>query len=308
MTARRTSTDYASSSTITWLAWTVMLLAGSLTAILWRELGGGEPYWWSWVQTLGLLALSSLTFIRSSLKPLRGFIIILLATYFLGYGNPPLPWGLIPFVRSLPEWMNWANQAPWAISNIMLHLLRLSPAIVILTFLLLTGLKRKELFLDTGKIDALVKPSKLLGMKKPEPWTRIGVIFAFIFTSVTLLFLTATWKLPQDALVNVVPLIPAALSIATINAFNEEFTLRAAPLSTLSPAIGGKQSLLITTVNFGLGHFYGVPNGVPGVLLSSFLGWFLGKSLLETKGFFWAWLIHFLPDAFIFTFYAMLAA
>ena len=62
--------------------------------------------------------------------------------------------------------------------------------------------------------------------------------------------------------------------------------------------------MAITTVFFGLGHFYGVPNGVPGVLLSSFLGWFLGKSLLETKGFFWAWLLHFLPDVIIFTFYA----
>jgi ABC-type antimicrobial peptide transport system permease subunit len=50
-----------------------------------------------------------------------------------------------------------------------------------------------------------------------------------------------------------------------------------------------------------------VPSGILGVLLSSFLGWFLGKSMLETKGFTWAWLIHFLPDAFIFTFFAISA-
>ena len=64
---------------------------------------------------------------------------------------------------------------------------------------------------------------------------------------------------------------------------------------------------MITTVYFGLGHFYGIPNNVPGLLMSAFLGWFLGKSLLETKGFFWAWVIHFLPDALIFTFLAMSA-
>ncbi|MFB0523595.1 MAG: hypothetical protein ACETV1_07555 [Candidatus Bathyarchaeia archaeon] len=45
-----------------------------------------------------------------------------------------------------------------------------------------------------------------------------------------------------------------------------------------------------------------------GVILSSFLGWFLGKSLLETEGFFWAWLSHFIADIFIFTFAAMTAA
>lgn len=99
--------------------------------------------------------------------------------------------------------------------------------------------------------------------------------------------------------------LPGALLIAAMNAFNEEFTLRAAPISTLLPVIGKQQALMITTVYFGLGHFYGVPNNVPSVLISAFLGWFLGKSLLETKGFFWALLIHFLPDAFIFTFFAM---
>jgi ABC-type antimicrobial peptide transport system permease subunit len=64
---------------------------------------------------------------------------------------------------------------------------------------------------------------------------------------------------------------------------------------------------LITTIFFGLGHFYGVPSGVLGVILSSFLGWFLGKSLFETKGFFWAWLCHFSSDIFIFTFAAIAA-
>jgi len=110
-----------------------------------------------------------------------------------------------------------------------------------------------------------------------------------------------------DAFEKALPLIPAALLIALINAFNEEFTLRAAPLSTLWNTVGKQQALMITTVFFGLGHFYGVPSGIIGVLLSSFLGWFLGKSMLETKGFFWAWLIHFLPDAFIFTFFAISA-
>lgn len=58
---------------------------------------------------------------------------------------------------------------------------------------------------------------------------------------------------------------------------------------------------------FGVGHFYGIPNGVVGVLLTGFLGWFLGKSMLETGGFFWAWLIHFMQDVVIFAFLAMLA-
>ncbi len=111
----------------------------------------------------------------------------------------------------------------------------------------------------------------------------------------------------MNAVIQALPLTPVVILIAVINAFNEEFTLRAAPISELFSVVGKKQALMITTLFFGLGHFYGVPSGLLGVLLASFLGWFLGKSMIETKGFFWAWFIHFLPDAFIFTFFAISA-
>ena len=307
MMERKTQTSLTQPATLTWLAWATMLLASSLVPILWRVLAAGEPYWWSWVQSTVLLACFALTFVRATLKPLRGFILILLVIFFLGYGNPALSWGLIPLIRSSAVWVNWTGQAPWALSNIALHLFRLTPALVVMAFLLLMGMKRKDFFLVKGKINAPVEPSKLLGMKKPEPWTRIGSIFAIIFTVVTFAIEMLTWRPSSDTFVKVLPLIPVSLLIAVVNALNEEFTMRAAPLSTLLPAIGKQQALMITTVYFGLGHFYGIPNGVPGVLLSGFLGWFLGKSLVETKGFFWAWLIHFLPDALIFTFLAMSA-
>ena len=253
---------------------------------------------------MGLLTLFASMFVSTTLKPLRTYVLILLTMFLLGYGAG-WDWGLIPLIRTNPLWVNLERQAPWALSAIATHLLRLTPASVVLVSLLLMGFRRGDLFLVKGKIDALVEPSKLIGMKKPEPWTRIGSIFAVIFTVVMFIFLMITWKPSSDMFVKALPLIPISLLIAVINAFNEEFTLRAAPLSTLLPAVGKQQALMITTAYFGLGHFYGVPNCVPGVLLSGFLSGFLGKSLLETKGFLWAWLIHFLPDAFIFTFYAM---
>ena len=288
------------------VAWIATLLASSLGLIIWRELGGIEPYWWPWIHAIGLLTLFSLTIVRTTLKPLRTFMLILLIMFFFGLGGG-WQFGLIPFVRSSSLWIGWESQAPWALSATAYHLLRLSPAIVILSFLLLKGKKRQDLFLAKGKITAPIEPSRLLGIKKPEPWTRTGTIFAFVFAIVTSVYLMLSSTPSLDAVLRAIPLIPVAILIAVINAFNEEFTLRAAPISELLSAVGMKQALIITTVFFGLGHFYGVPAGILGVLLSSFLGWFLGKSMLETKGFFWAWLIHFLPDAFIFTFYAISA-
>ena len=45
--------------------------------------------------------------------------------------------------------------------------------------------------------------------------------------------------------------------------------------------------------------------GVVGVLLATFLGWILAKSMQETRGLFWAWFIHFWQDVWIFSFMAV---
>lgn len=68
-----------------------------------------------------------------------------------------------------------------------------------------------------------------------------------------------------------------------MNVFNEEFTLRAAPFSVLWKKISKEPALLIPTVYFRPGHFYGYPNSVLGVALAEFLRWFLGKSMIRAN-------------------------
>jgi hypothetical protein len=63
---------------------------------------------------------------------------------------------------------------------------------------------------------------------------------------------------------------------------------------------------LINVVFFGLAHYlFGSPPDVIGFLMTGFLAWLIGKSMLETKGIIWAWFIHFLPDVVIFFSYAI---
>ena len=292
--------------TLVTTAWAAILLTSNLAVILWRELASGEPVWWPWVHVIGLFAIFSSTLLVAHLKPLRQLVVILNVIFLLGYGGG-WNFGLIPFIRNSSFWIDWTGSLPVLIAELVTHLLRLTPAFVVLAILLLMGLRRADLFLIMGDIDAPVEPSRLLGMKQPEPWTKTGTIFAVVFTVFTLVFLLGSWGIPSASVLDLVTVVPLAVLIAAMNAFNEEFTLRAAPLSVLWEKIGKQQSLLVTTVYFGLGHFYGVPNGVLGVLLSGFLGWFLGKSMLETRGFFWAWLVHFLPDVVIFTFFLLAA-
>jgi membrane protease YdiL (CAAX protease family) len=102
------------------------------------------------------------------------------------------------------------------------------------------------------------------------------------------------------------PLVPAGILFAAINAFNEETYYRATLLSTLHEVIGTNHALMINAVFFGMGHYlYGSPPGVLGFLMAGFLGWLLGKSMLETKGMGWAWVMHFVMDVIVFTAYAV---
>jgi hypothetical protein len=280
----------------------MVLIASPLTIILWRTLALHEPLWWPWIHFLALLILLSLAFLRSVFRPFRRFAAIVVVIFVMGYGGG-WDWGLIPFIRSSEFWSSLITQAPKAVSEIMLHLLRLSPALITLSFLVLSGRKREDSYLIEGNIRAKIEKSRILGIKKPEPWIKIALIFSAVFASVTALFLIAVNGFPLETFVSNWFLIPVGFLIATMNAFNEEFTLRAAPLGEIEPVIGKSNSLLVTAAYFGLGHYFGVPSGVLGVLLSGFLGWFLGKSMIETKGFFVAWIVHFITDIPIFLFF-----
>ncbi len=285
-------------------AWMTMIVASSLALIFWREFANGEPAWWPWIHLGLLLIIFTITLLLKSLRSLWIFVGILILIFIMGFGGG-WQFGVVPYIRNSEIWVNWTSNLSWGIESIATHLLRLLPAIAILIFLLIIGRTRKDLYLVKGTINAPAQPTKILGMKEPEPWTKLGRTFVIVITIGMLIFLIIAYQPTLEMFIAALPLIPIAFLIAAMNAFNEEFTLRAAPLSELNKNLGRKQALIITTVFFGLGHYFGIPNGIIGVLLSGFLGWFLGKSILETKGFFWAWFIHFVQDVLIFSFLAM---
>jgi membrane protease YdiL (CAAX protease family) len=173
------------------------------------------------------------------------------------------------------------------------------------------GFRRRDLFLVKGQLDAPARRTILLpGMKVNETWTHAGrsvVIGIFVIAVIVLLVL----NLPRFGPLNLgaaLPLLPAAVLFAAMNAFHEEVNFRAAPLSQLERAIGGRHALVITSVVFGLGHYIGsIPDKFIGVAVSGYLGFIMGKAMLETRGFTWSWLAHFAADVPIFVLLAVLA-
>lgn len=289
------------------VAWLAIIATSNLAVIIWQELIQQEvPIWYPWIHVTILLVLMLFSQLDVEIRSLRPFIGILLLILILGFGGG-WNFGLVKCIQASSLWLDWESSVPFSVSQPVFHAIRLIPALGVLLLLLVFGNKRRDMFLVKGEIAAPVEPSRLIGMKKDntDRWTKIGPMFASIFFSFTLVFLVLGYQPTLEKFLVALPAIPAALLIAGMNAFNEEFTLRAAPLSVTHDTLGKHQALLLTSFYFGMGHFYGVPPGVMGIALAGFLGWFIGKSILETRGFFWAWFIHFLPDIVIFIFFAM---
>jgi uncharacterized protein len=94
------------------------------------------------------------------------------------------------------------------------------------------------------------------------------------------------------------PYVALAVPVAAMNAFSEEAIFRL-PYVTMGANDTSSRTygLVMGSLVFGGIHYWGVvPNGLAGALASAFLGFFLAKSIQETRGFFWAFVIHFMMN------------
>lgn len=280
------------------LAWAIMLVTSHLPDVIWREVIGGTGWLiWPKVGLLGAIIVASLLW--TPLRPLRPFAVILAVVFvaseiFTGLSRTSL-------------WQSWfgGDGAPFSVAMLSIQLQRMAVAWTVIVALIVMGYRRQQCYLTVGHLDAPAAPVRLFGMRNAEPWTRFGRNFAIFVSMGTLIFLFISARPEPAALLGVLPALPIVLLLAAMNAFSEEAPYRAALLGVLNGALTPGQAVGLSAVFFGIGHYYGVPYGLVGVVMATFLGWLLGKAMIETKGFFWAWFIHFLQDIWIFSFMAL---
>ncbi len=284
-------------------AWLATLLASGLPIIVQRELLRGDGSLALRLSSGTLLLVLALALLWRPFRPLAGYFGLLLAIVLAaGFGQP--------LALSSTLWQRWfgAADASWAWRGLGEQIVRLLPVLAVWLVLLVLGLRRRDYFLTVGQMDAAAEPVRWLDIKAGDRWTKTGRNFVITFAVVTLIIAVIN---SRGALANVgrtLPLLPAALLFAAMNAFAENFVFRAGPLALLAPVVGKGQALLLAAALFAMGHFYSFPPGVLGVLLPGFLGWALGKSMIETRGFAWAWLIQVPMDATVFALFALSAA
>ena len=281
-------------------AWTFLLLASLLPKIVLQEI-----FKYQVSGDLGAVIAGSVFFIGLLLSFAWRTIRGLRPFFILGLVLVAAEWFVFTRVDQLPIYQSWLHNPSFNVYMLADQSLRLLVTLTIIAALFILKRHASAFFLVKGDTAAAVEPVNWMGIKEGERWNKLGPLFALIISSGTLAFLVLAGHPPLDLVVQALPFLPAILIAAALNAFNEEMTYKASFLSVLEDVVGKGQSLWLMAAYFGIGHFYGVPYGIIGVIMAGFLGWFLGKSMLETRGLWWAWFIHFWQDVLIFSFLAI---
>lgn len=143
------------------------------------------------------------------------------------------------------------------------------------------------------------KELKLFGIKANDSWLKTGISLTIFISLATATFMYFQLKQSQvnwDLLKSGIFWI---LLFSLTNSFGEEMIFRIDIVSPLKGLLQPMTIFIISAILYVLPHMAGMPSGLIGATMAGILGLILAKSLYETNGFFWAWIIHFLKDVII---------
>jgi membrane protease YdiL (CAAX protease family) len=279
------------------LAWGAVI-ATTLPEIIWQESGHKISFWFTAIESVLIVAaaLAALTFPRT-----RDLTRFLLAVAVLNFA-----WGFIaPALAGLPSVRAITDHASWGARLFLCRSFTLSGAVLVSLTLVGSGITRRDLFLCWGHPGAPAQAIPFLGLRKPVSWAWLGPIFILVFALVLSPYLYLTVHPNFSVSERIFRTFPWSLAVATLNAASEEFQFRSVLLAHLRGLFRPAETILLTAVFFGLGHYYGQPSGPLGALMAGFAGWIWARSMIETRGGVWAFLIHLVQDIVIFTFLAV---
>jgi membrane protease YdiL (CAAX protease family) len=271
------------------IAWLAVLPASGSSGILYRVLFSEDPSVWLAVIDVVILALFfGLAYAIAQWRSLRGYFLALVA----------LSTGSLIADRLAPA----VAPSAWVARIFVNTFIQLIPCALLALSLIGSGLTRRDVFLARGTMTAQSRMPRWLPSVR---WSWFGPFLMLILAGGLAIQLVLTVRPDVHMFGLSLRGLPFALAFAAVNAAQEEFRFRAVLLSRLVPTVGTTHALLVTSLLFGLAHWFGHPSGPSGVLLAGFAGYMWGKSMVETGGSAWAWLIHGFQDVLIFEFLIM---
>jgi hypothetical protein len=182
--------------------------------------------------------------------------------------------------------------------------LRAISALAVVVTLIILFKSPRAVYLTKGDLSTKADAIKWLGIKNDSiSWGKLAVISAVLISlgTVMLTVFTVTGSSTNMNTGNLLKYFPFVLLFALFNSLSEGILFRSAILGSLKDFLPKQQAIFVAALIFGIGHFYGAPSGILGVFMSGLLGWYMCRSMYETKGFAASWLIHFMQDAVIFS-------
>lgn len=191
-------------------------------------------------------------------------------------------------------------------SNVLVKLL--GATLVILALQLFFKTKQKT-YLGIGDLSVKVSKIDWLGIREGSiNWGRLSIISGLLISLGTIL-LTLITVIGSGAVVKtefLVRMIPSILILAALNSFCEGIVFRNAVIAPLGNHLPKETVIYLSALLFGSFHYVGAPGGIIGVVMSTVLGWYIARSVYETKGMLAGWIIHFMQDVVIFSTLALL--
>jgi hypothetical protein len=272
------------------IAWAA-IIGTTLPEIIWQESGHQVSNWFTLTESLLVLGAALLAIWIPSLRRITRFLV---AVALLN-----LAWSYIsPALAARPSVLAVTDNASWGARLFLARTFTLSGAILVSLTLIGSGITRRDLFLCKGNLAA---PAQPFGVS----WRWLGPALMLVFGLVLSGYLYLTVHPNFSVSDRIIRTLPWSIAVATLNAASEEFQFRSVLLAHLRGVFRPAETALLTAVFFGLGHYYGQPSGPLGVLMAGFAGWIWARSMIETRGGVWAFLIHFVQDIVIFAFLAV---
>jgi len=279
------------------VAWAAVI-GCTVPEIFWQASGQKLTVWFSGTESICIL-LAALAAIW--VPSLRVIVRFLIAVAILNFA-----WDYIaPALTNLPAVRAVTDNASWGARQFLNRTFTLSGAVLVGLTLIGSGRTRRDLFLCVGDPAAPAQPIPFLGLGTPIPWTWIGPAFMLAFALVLAPYLYLTVHPNFSASERILRILPWTLAVAALNAASEEFQFRSVLLAHLRGVFRSGENILLSSAFFGIRHYYGQPSGPLGVAMAGFAGWIWARSMIETRGGVWAFLIHLVQDIIILSFLAV---
>jgi uncharacterized membrane protein len=272
------------------------LIASIAPEIILQQSIGLVPHWLCIAKLAALALTYVITLLIPKLRKIANFTLILASISAINI--------LTSFIQHTTFWKSSFDLGTFTGnfgSSIMLKVIGVLPILVQLFFLYKSG---NEFYLCKGNLKQKAEKISWLGIPPHKiSWDKLAVISGLLisFGTVLLTVISLTQISSTNGMKQLLMHFPVILILALANSFCEGILFRSAILGTLKTALPKNQLILLAGIFFGIGHYYGVPSGIAGAAMSSLLGWYMCRSMYETKGFISSWIIHFMQDTVIFT-------